>query len=108
MSIHITGGVTFEGGSSITNSGLVLSLDAGNPSSYPGSGSTWTDLVSAKTFTLYGSPTYSSNNGGYISFDVDYSQYAQCNSSLSTLNTWTVEAWHYYTGNNAGVDAGAI
>jgi hypothetical protein len=29
---------------SIVTDGLVLCLDAGNPKSYPGSGTTWTDL----------------------------------------------------------------
>jgi hypothetical protein len=28
----------------IVTDGLVLALDAGNPKSYPGSGTTWTDL----------------------------------------------------------------
>lgn len=32
-------------------SGLVLSLDSGNPKSYSGSGSTWNDLVSNTQFT---------------------------------------------------------
>jgi hypothetical protein len=30
------------------------------------------------------------------------SQYATSSTSLSNLNTWTVEAWHYYAGTNAG------
>ena len=29
---------------SIVTDGLVLNLDAGDPASYPGSGTTWTDL----------------------------------------------------------------
>jgi hypothetical protein len=48
---------------------LVLNLDAGNASSYPGSGTTWTDLSSAKNGTLVNGPTYSSANGGCIIFD---------------------------------------
>ena len=32
------------GGPEINDSGLVLALDAGNTKSYPGSGTTWTDL----------------------------------------------------------------
>ena len=82
---------------------LVLSLDAGNPSSYPGSGSTWTDTVGGKTFTLNGGPTYNSGNGGYLSFVPASSQWANSSTSLSSLSTWTVEAWHYYTGTNTGV-----
>lgn len=80
--------------------GAVLLLDAGDPASYPGSGSTWTDLVSAKAFTLYNSPTYSSSNGGYLEFSPASSQWADATSLPSSLTTWTVEAWHYYAGTN--------
>ena len=55
----------------IVQSGLVLNLDAGVLSSYPGSGTTWTDLSgNGNTGTL--SPTsigYSSANGGSLVFD---------------------------------------
>jgi hypothetical protein len=75
MSITIGPGITVGAGIEISSeivpvsAGLQLYLDAGNPASYPGSGSTWTDLVAAKAFTLYNSPTYSSNNGGYLNFN---------------------------------------
>lgn len=83
--------------------GLIYFLDAGNPSSYPGSGTTWTDLMgSGKNMTLYGSPTYSSANGGYILFVPASSQYAETLSSFLTLLTFSVEVWHYYTGTNTG------
>ena len=50
--------------------GLVLALDAGNTKSYPGSGTTWTDLSgNSNTGTLTNGPTYSSDNGGYLNFD---------------------------------------
>ena len=56
--------------STIVSSGLVLHLDAGNASSYPGSGTTWTDLSgNGNTGTLTNGPTYSSANGGSIVFD---------------------------------------
>ena len=88
---------------SVVTTGLVLSLDAGNLASYPGSGSTWTDTVQSRAFTLYSSPVYSSNNGGYLSFVPANSQYAASSTSLtSSLNTFTVETWHYYTGTNNG------
>ena len=58
-------GITYN--PSIVSSGLVLALDAGNPKSYPGSGTTWTDLSGrGNNGTLVGSPTYSSSNGGEI------------------------------------------
>jgi len=87
----------------VVTTGLVLSLDAGNVASYPGSGTTWTDTVQSKTFTLYGSPTYNSANGGYLTFDPASSQYAESSTSLtSSLGSYTIEAWHYYTGGNTG------
>jgi hypothetical protein len=53
----------------ITN-GLVLNLDAGFTPSYQGSGTTWYDLsYSGNNGTLTNGPTYSSLDGGYISFD---------------------------------------
>ena len=52
----------------------ILSLDAGDPLSYPGSGTIWTDTVGGLTFSLENGqsignnsgPTYDSNNGGSI------------------------------------------
>jgi len=53
----------------VTN-GLVLNLDAGNSSSYPGTGTTWTDLSgNGNHGTLINSPTYSSSNGGNFLFN---------------------------------------
>jgi hypothetical protein len=55
---------------SIITQNLVLCLDAGNPKSYPGSGTTWTDLSgNGNNGTLTNGPTYSSANGGSIVFD---------------------------------------
>jgi hypothetical protein len=45
-------------------------LDAGNSASYPGSGSTWTDLSgNGNNGTLVNGVTYSSSNGGLFDFD---------------------------------------
>jgi hypothetical protein len=81
---------------------LMLSLDAGNLTSYPGSGNIWTDTIGGLQFTLYNSPSYDPANGGYLAFDTASTQYAESATSLSDLNTWSVETWHYYTGTNSG------
>ena len=95
--ISIGNGITIESGTIAPT--LMLNLDG---ASYGGSGP-WIDSVSARSFTLYGSPTYSpSIGGGSFDFDPSSSQYAQCNSSLSNLTTWTAIAWHFYTGANTG------
>jgi hypothetical protein len=54
----------------IVQSGLVLNLDAGVSSSYPGSGTTWYNLIpGGVNGTLTNGPTYSSANGGVIVLD---------------------------------------
>jgi hypothetical protein len=75
----------------------VLSLDAADYTS-----GAWIDSVGGKSFTLYNSPTWSSSNGGYFSFNAASAQHAICSSSLPNLNTWSVAVWHYYTGINTG------
>ena len=55
---------------SIVTDGLVLCLDAGNPKSYPGSGTTWTDLSgNGNNGTLVNGVGYSGDNLGSLSFD---------------------------------------
>lgn len=80
-------------GSSIVLNGLQLNLDAGNPNSQSGSGSTWFDLTSFKrNATLQNTPTYSSNQNGYFSFLDTSFQYATV-PDIGSLSQWTVEAW---------------
>ena len=50
-------------GPSIVRDGLVLCLDAKDPNSYSGSGSTWYDLCGNYDFTLVNSPSYSTHKG---------------------------------------------
>ena len=85
---------------------LMFHVDAGNPASYPGSGSTWFDLTtSGLNVTLYSSPTYSSANGGYIAFTPSSSQYGGTSGTYNggvALTRWTTEVWHYYTNVTVG------
>jgi hypothetical protein len=54
----------------IVTNGLVLNLDAGQTASYPGTGTTWTDLSgNGNNGTLVNGPTYSSANSGSLVFD---------------------------------------
>ena len=80
----------------------ILSLDAGNPLSYPGTGTVWTDLIGGKVFNLFNGVTYETNNGGRLNFNSSNANYAICNTSLPSLSTWTVGVWHYYTGSETG------
>jgi hypothetical protein len=81
---------------STVTSGLVLSLDAGNVKSYPGSGATWTDLSqNGNNGTLVNSPTFNSANGGSLVFD-GTTQYSTANSGLINNSNFTVSFWIYY------------
>ena len=79
---------------SIVTDGLVLCLDAGNPKSYPGSGTTWTDLSGlGNTGTLVNGVGYSGGNLGSLSFDgvndyVDLTSTIQFNTSDFSISGW--------------------
>ena len=54
----------------IVTDGLVFCVDAGDKMSYPGAGTTWTDLSKNRSNgTLTNGPTFDSANGGSISLD---------------------------------------
>ena len=54
----------------IVTDGLVFCVDAGDKMSYPGAGTTWTDLSKNRNNgTLTNGPTFNSANGGSISLD---------------------------------------
>lgn len=79
----------------IVTTGLVLCLDAANPKSYSGTGTTWTNLIgNGNNGTLINGPTFSSNNGGGIVFD-GTNDYCILNSNFFTtsLPNFTISAW---------------
>jgi hypothetical protein len=95
----------------IVTNGLVLCFDAANRKSYPGSGTTWTDLSgNSNTGTLTNGPTYSSANGGYLVFNgtnnyVLLSRPVQDDFTLScwfkttqSFTTYTSGSFQWYQG----------
>jgi hypothetical protein len=80
------GGMNFAAPTAgIVTSGLVMNLDAGDVTSYPGSGTTWTDLSgNTNTATLVNGPTFNSGNNGYIITDGsdDYIEVTTRNTNL--------------------------
>lgn len=82
------------GGPKLVTDGLVLTLDAAAPRSYPGSGTTWTDVTGrGLNATLYNGPTFSTDNHGTIVFDGD-NDYGQIGSSpLTAITVLTFELW---------------
>lgn len=75
----------------IVTTGLVVNLDAGNVSSYPGTGTTWTNLVDSTNYTITNG-TYDSGNGGSIVFD-GASTFVAIGTPLSNGTNFTKEAW---------------
>lgn len=88
----------------IVQQGLLLNLDAGNPYSYAGAGTTWYDVSgNNKIGTLTGGVTYSSIYGGDFILD-GVNGYIQTDLNQNTDNaqiTW--EAWFW--DNSAGFGA---
>jgi hypothetical protein len=82
---------------------LQLYLDAGNASSYSGSGTAWNDLSgNSRNGTLTNGPTYSATNGGSIVFDGS-NDYVQCTGSL-TVTAATFVTWIRRNGNQGQYD----
>ena len=94
---------TVEGGGNIVTDGLVLLLDAANTRSYPGSGTTWTDLSrSGNNGILTNGPTFNSGNGGSIVFDGS-NDYVETNNNIniSSNQSRTIDVWFYLTNSTA-------
>jgi hypothetical protein len=80
----------------VVTDGLVMYLDAGIANSYPGSGTTWTDISGAgNNGTLNNGAVFSTSNGGYIQFDgtddyVNIGVDKSCNRFTAdfTVSTW--------------------
>ena len=103
MAIYSNGQVGWKSGivvPTIVTNGLILNLDAGNSASYPGTGTTWTDLSGQNNngtlVTGPGNPgpTWSSTNGGIFSFD-GVNDYVNCgnSSTFNQTNALTLSTW---------------
>jgi len=76
---------------SVVTSNLELHLDAGNSSSYSGSGTTWSDLSSnGYDFTLAGSPSHDSGDGSFV---FDGNSKRASNSDSISISTGALELW---------------
>ena len=96
--------MSYQNGPRIVTNGLVLCLDAGNSKSYPGSGTSWTDLSgNGNNGTLTNGPTFSSNNKGYIIYDgTDDNVNIPHNTNIDIRSQITMEAWVYLNTYSAG------
>ena len=83
--------------SKIITDGLVLCLDAANRKSYPGSGTTWTDLSGRGNTGTLTSTSYTTDGGGGIYFASSASS-AGYTGSLNFSGGFTLETWIKHTG----------
>ena len=82
-----------------------LNLDAGNSSSYPGSGTTWTDLSgNGHNATLINGPTYTSDDGGSLIFDGsdDYATISSASALGGFSGDFSIEFW--FKGDDQGAN----
>jgi hypothetical protein len=102
---------------SIPPGSLQLELDAGNPSSYSGSGTSWNDLSGNGNGYTMVNPVYSSTYGGYFSFVGQPDGTAPYNYGFKTnlgpfttaQNDYTMQMWVRVKGQPAGqIDGGSI
>lgn len=89
----------FYGKAKVQNyNNLILMLDAKNTASYPGSGSTWTDLSSnGNTMTLNGN-SYVSTGGGAVTFNGSSTYLYRSTFSGMTSSNWTAIYYIYASG----------
>jgi len=105
----------------IVSDGLVLKLDASNPSSYSGSGNIWYDLAGTQdNITLYNTPTFTSGTPSYFTFNGS-NEYGLGSNGIIPSTGYTKSVWVYlnayqdnnmvsgdghfiYMGNNASSD----
>jgi len=76
---------------SIVTNGLVLCLDAGNTKSYPGSGTTWSDLSGNGITGTLQTPTFSATKNGCLVFNGTADYVSTPTVFNNTAGTW--ECW---------------
>jgi hypothetical protein len=82
-------------GPRVVTDGLVLALDAGDTNSYPGSGTTWTDLSGNGyngTLTNMDGANLDSANGGSLTFD-GTNEYVELSTITLLRASSTISAW---------------
>lgn len=91
------------GSKTIVTEGLIFCVDAKDKHSYPGSGTTWSDLAGSNDGTLTNSPTF--NSLGHFEFNPSDDENIDCGTGLnSTLEAYTnsisVSVWFKSTNSS--------
>ena len=84
--------------SSYVTENLQFYVDAGLPSSYSGTGTTWYDISGNSRNLTMNSLSYSSNDGGYIIFDGSHTADSVATYSINFSNGFTVESVAKFSG----------
>ena len=79
-----------SGPNGILQDGLTFYIDAANKDSYPGSGTTVTDIIEKETATLQSSGMFANNNAGVFAFDGvnNYYQYDPLSINMYSVSIW--------------------
>jgi len=84
--------------------GLLTLVDAADPLSYPGTGTTWFDVSgNGRNFDLQSGPTWTPSDGGYITFSGSNQAVLAYDAGLNA-STWTIAIWVYLLSNPANLD----
>ena len=92
------------GGPDIITDGLVFAVDAGSTRSYPGSGTTGTDLINSESITLVNGVAFSSANGGSWEFDGSDDYISLPASLITALNGGTEASIFIWIKNDTTVN----
>ena len=92
------------GGPDIITDGLVFAIDAGSTRSYPGSGTTGTDLINSESITLVNGVAFSSANGGSWEFDGSDDYISLPASLITALNGGTEASIFIWIKNDTTVN----
>jgi hypothetical protein len=93
--------------STIVTDGLAFCLDAANKRSYPGTGTTWTDIIGSNIGTLTNGLTFDAANAGSLIFDGtdDYVEFSD--SMIDPNQNWTLSTFINRSGSQTSTIIGS-
>jgi hypothetical protein len=94
------------GGPDIITDGLIFAIDAGSERSYPGSGTTATDLAGTNTVALVNGVSYNSNQGGKWGFDGIDDQIVLNSGTALVVNDFTITQWIQFPASTSKMSIG--
>ena len=87
----------------VVSDGIKFYWDAANRRSYPGTGTSWDDMVKSKPASI-NNATFTNQRGGYIEFDGTNDDVTIANDADFTMTAgdWTICVWCKYLGGYVG------